>query len=87
MQSQFIHRLFLINSELPHQFTNPVDLIVDALLGYQFTLRDVTDDNDRTLICNLMEWANINKAPVLSLDMPSGVNGDTGMMNFIFLFC
>ncbi|CAG8525729.1 2990_t:CDS:10, partial [Paraglomus occultum] len=66
-------------AELPHQFTNPVDLIVDALLGYQFTLRDITDDSDRRLICSLMEWANINKAPVLSLDMPSGVNGATGI--------
>ncbi|KAG9293737.1 hypothetical protein G9A89_019074 [Geosiphon pyriformis] len=65
-------------AELPQQFTTPVDLIVDALLGYQFTLRDIKDEHERRLICDLMEWANVNKAPVLSLDMPSGVNGNTG---------
>jgi len=65
-------------ADLPQQFTNPVDLIVDALLGYQFALRDVVDEHDKHLICDLMDWANTNKAPVLSLDMPSGVNGSTG---------
>ncbi|CAG8438131.1 567_t:CDS:10 [Ambispora leptoticha] len=70
--------LKIVVLELPHQFTNPVDLIVDALLGYQFTLRDVPEEHERRLICELMEWANVNKAPVLSLDMPSGVNGNTG---------
>ncbi|CAG8506454.1 6629_t:CDS:10, partial [Dentiscutata heterogama] len=65
-------------SELPQQFTNPVDLIVDALLGYQFTLRDIVDEYEKHLICELIDWANVNKAPVLSLDMPSGVNGNTG---------
>lgn len=66
--------------DLPQQYTNPVDLIIDALLGYQFTLRDLTDDgeNPRRLVSDLMDWANANKAPVLSLDFPSGVNGATG---------
>ncbi|CAJ0755594.1 17893_t:CDS:10 [Entrophospora sp. SA101] len=54
------------------------DLIVDALLGYQLSLHDISNEYDKSLICDLMEWANINKAPVLSLDMPSGVNGNTG---------
>ncbi|CAG8745793.1 6064_t:CDS:2, partial [Racocetra persica] len=65
-------------AELPQQFTNPVDLIVDALLGYQFTLRDIADEHEKLLICELIDWANANKAPILSLDMPSGVNGNTG---------
>ncbi|CAG8525228.1 6371_t:CDS:10, partial [Acaulospora morrowiae] len=65
-------------SDLPQQLTNPVDLIVDALLGYQLTLRDIADENEKRLICDLMTWANLNKAPVLSLDMPSGINGNTG---------
>ncbi|KAG0076722.1 enhancer of mRNA decapping [Podila epicladia] len=40
--------------ELPQANASPVDLIMDGMLGYQYT------------------------APVLSLDMPSGVNGTTG---------
>jgi NAD(P)H-hydrate repair Nnr-like enzyme with NAD(P)H-hydrate epimerase domain len=30
-----------------------------------------------------MDWANTNKAPVLSLDMPSGVNGSTGKYHIL----
>ncbi|KAF9973381.1 enhancer of mRNA decapping [Actinomortierella ambigua] len=50
----------------------PVDLIVDGLLGYQYSLRDIVDGDERETICDLMDWANNNKAPVLSLDLPSG---------------
>jgi NAD(P)H-hydrate repair Nnr-like enzyme with NAD(P)H-hydrate epimerase domain len=64
-------------AELP-QSTSPVDLIVDGLLGYQYTVRDIVASDERETVCDLMDWANNNKAPVLSLDMPSGVNGTTG---------
>ncbi|CAG8611351.1 7765_t:CDS:2, partial [Racocetra fulgida] len=59
------------DKDLLKQFTNPVDLIVDALLGYQFTLRDIADEHEKLSICELIDWANANKAPILSLDMPS----------------
>ncbi|KAF9348755.1 enhancer of mRNA decapping [Mortierella sp. NVP85] len=61
-----------------HHSTSPVDLIVDGLLGYQYTVRDIVASDERETVCDLMDWANNNKAPVLSLDMPSGVNGTTG---------
>ncbi|KAF9112299.1 enhancer of mRNA decapping [Mortierella sp. AM989] len=64
-------------TELP-QASSPVDLIMDGMLGYQFTVRDIVDSDERETVCDLMDWANDNKAPVLSLDMPSGVNGTTG---------
>ncbi|KAG0003257.1 enhancer of mRNA decapping [Entomortierella chlamydospora] len=64
-------------TELP-QATSPVDLIMDGMLGYQYTVRDIVDSDERETVCDLMDWANDNKAPVLSLDMPSGVNGTTG---------
>ncbi|KAF9933856.1 enhancer of mRNA decapping [Linnemannia zychae] len=64
-------------AELP-QSSSPVDLIVDGMLGYQYTVRDIVDSYEREAVCDLMDWANDNKAPVLSLDMPSGVNGTTG---------
>lgn len=51
---------------------------MDGMLGYQHTVRDIVDAYERETICDLMDWANDNKAPVLSLDMPSGVNGTTG---------
>ncbi|KAF9308348.1 enhancer of mRNA decapping [Podila horticola] len=64
--------------ELPQANASPVDLIMDGMLGYQHTVRDIVDAYERETICDLMDWANDNKAPVLSLDMPSGVNGTTG---------
>ncbi|KAF9180353.1 enhancer of mRNA decapping [Haplosporangium sp. Z 11] len=64
--------------ELPQSSSSPVDLIMDGMLGYQYTVREIVDAYERETICDLMDWANDNKAPVLSLDMPSGVDGTTG---------
>lgn len=51
---------------------------MDGMLGYQYTVREIVDACERETVCDLMDWANDNKAPVLSLDMPSGVDGTTG---------
>lgn len=51
---------------------DPVDLILDALIGY--SLRAAPRGDARVLI----EWANATDAPVLSLDIPSGVDSTTG---------
>ena len=50
----------------------PVDLIVDALIGcgLQGTPRGPT--------VTLIDWANDNGAPVLALDVPTGVDPTTG---------
>ncbi|KAJ3217993.1 enhancer of mRNA decapping [Dinochytrium kinnereticum] len=64
--------------ELPLPTVQPVDLIVDALLGPHQTILDLPSENDRLFVCDLMKWANENKANVLSLDVPSGVSGLTG---------
>ncbi|KAI9250859.1 YjeF N-terminal domain-containing protein [Helicostylum pulchrum] len=58
-------------NELPNQYTTPVDLIVDALLGPETRKISAT-------VKSQMSWANANKAPVLSIDFPSGVNPDNG---------
>ncbi|KAL0086574.1 YjeF N-terminal domain-containing protein [Phycomyces blakesleeanus] len=67
-------------TQLPQQFTTPVDLIIDGLMGCQSTLKDLRGDYEtRELLRGSMDWANANKAPVLSLDFPSGVNGIDGL--------
>lgn len=58
-------------NELPNQYTTPVDLIVDALLGAE--TKKIT-----AAVKSQMSWANANKAPVLSIDFPSGVNPNNG---------
>ncbi|KAJ3023478.1 enhancer of mRNA decapping [Thoreauomyces humboldtii] len=64
--------------DLPHPSSQPVDIIVDALLGTHQTILDLSE-HDKSLACDLMLWANESKANVVSLDMPSGVNGVTGI--------
>ncbi|MDJ0676711.1 MAG: NAD(P)H-hydrate epimerase [Calothrix sp. MO_167.B42] len=50
----------------------PVDFIIDALIGY--SLRAAPRGNALELI----KWANNTGAPILSLDIPSGVDSTTG---------
>ncbi|KAI8983922.1 YjeF N-terminal domain-containing protein [Mycotypha africana] len=57
--------------ELPDSSTMPVDIIIDALLGPD--LLKIT-----LAIKRQMEWANKNKAPVLSIEFPSGINPNDG---------
>ncbi|KAI8340707.1 YjeF N-terminal domain-containing protein [Chlamydoabsidia padenii] len=65
--------------ELPDPLTAPVDLIIDALMGSVITMVDLKKNQmDRTLLWQGIDWANGNKAPVLSLDYPSGVNSEDG---------
>ena len=51
----------------------PADLLVDALIGYGLT------GPPRSMAANLIDAANNHGAPILSLDVPSGVDTDTGM--------
>lgn len=48
------------------------DFIIDALIGYG--LKPSHSDT----MCRLITWANSQSAPILSLDVPSGVNATTG---------
>jgi NAD(P)H-hydrate epimerase len=50
----------------------PADLLVDALLGHD--LHQAPQGKARDLI----QLANSNRAPILSLDLPSGVDATTG---------
>jgi NAD(P)H-hydrate epimerase len=50
---------------------NP-DLIVDALIGY--SLRSAP----RGAVLQMINWANGRGSPILSLDIPSGIDSTTG---------
>jgi len=50
------------------------DLVIDALIGYSLS----GDPRGRT--GELIEWANHQAAPVLSLDVPSGLDTTTGII-------
>ncbi|KAI7881713.1 YjeF N-terminal domain-like protein [Lichtheimia hyalospora FSU 10163] len=64
---------------LPEQHTTPVDLIIDAMMGSELSLSMLRNDYEtREILWKAMDWANANKAPVLSLDFPSGINALDG---------
>ncbi len=50
----------------------PADLILDALMGYHLTT--APEGN----FLRLIRWANHSQIPILSLDVPSGINSTTG---------
>ena len=50
------------------------DLVIDALIGYSLS----GDPRDRT--AELIEWANHQPSPVLSLDTPSGLDTTLGII-------
>jgi NAD(P)H-hydrate epimerase len=53
-------------------FDDPVDLVIDAIIGY--SLRAAPHG----IALELIQWANAVAAPILSLDTPSGVDSTTG---------
>ncbi len=48
------------------------NLIIDGILGASFR------DSARGVIAEAINWANESNQPILSVDIPSGLNGDTG---------
>ncbi|KAI9209626.1 YjeF N-terminal domain-containing protein [Polychytrium aggregatum] len=62
--------------ELPG-LSQPVDLIIDAIFGAQQGLLDL-NESERFMVSGMIKWANDNKAPTLSLDISSGINGVVG---------
>jgi NAD(P)H-hydrate epimerase len=48
------------------------DLIIDALIGYNLT------SLPQGAMADIIEWANGNSAPILSLDVPSGIDATSG---------
>ncbi len=50
----------------------PLDLILDGLIGYSL------HGSPRGRIADLIRWANQSPAPILSLDVPSGMDSTTG---------
>jgi NAD(P)H-hydrate epimerase len=50
------------------------DLIIDGLVGYGLT------GPPRGKVADLIRWANTHAAPVLALDIPSGVDATTGQV-------
>ncbi|CAO3652860.1 unnamed protein product [Cunninghamella blakesleeana] len=73
--AQFVNSI----DDLPDPMTAPIDLVIDGLMGSASSMDDLKKDHTtRTTLWQCIDWSNNNKAPVLSLDFPSGVNPKDG---------
>lgn len=64
-----------------NQLNTPVELILDALQGYDDHLEDIFyEPQDRKTLSSLVGWCNSSEqSKVMSLDIPSGIDGGSGM--------
>lgn len=65
---------------LHNQLETPVEVIVDCLQGFDGLLADIYDGESLDSLKELVRWVNEpkQKSKVLSLDIPSGVDGGLG---------
>lgn len=71
----FSHLLHVVN----HELSTPVELIVDALQGYDEHLDDLFyTEEDVAVLTKVVSWCNTQLRKVMSLDIPSGIDGGSG---------
>lgn len=74
LQLDILSRIGIPILDAPPPDGDMIDLIVDGLIGY--SLDGILRDN----ISFLIRWANAQSAPILSLDIPSGVDANSGAL-------
>ncbi|CUM55358.1 uncharacterized protein AC631_02132 [Debaryomyces fabryi] len=70
----------LINT-INHELDTPVELIIDALQGYDDHLEDIFyQEEQQKELARLMSWCNEpqQECKIMSLDIPSGIDGGSG---------
>lgn len=58
---------------------SPPELIIDGLLGMHVAFEDLRLPDQASLF-ELVKFANTSKAHILSVDVPSGIDGQSGML-------
>ncbi len=71
-QLDIVRRMGIPVSRFPAPAYANAELIVDGIIGYSL------NGPPRGDVAALIRWANLHQAPVLSLDVPSGVDASTG---------
>lgn len=72
LQWHILKTMGVISSNQKTENLHQPDLVIDAIIGYGLK------GNPRGEAARWIEWANEQKAPVLSLDTPSGLDTTTG---------
>lgn len=69
---------------LNNQLDTPVELIIDALQGYDAHLEDIFyETKEQDLVRELLQWCNEprQRSKIMSLDIPSGIDGGSGTVS------
>jgi len=69
---EILDGLELVSMMQPEDLTDPVDVILDGLIGYSLS----GSPGGRT--AELIRWANAAFSPTIALDVPSGFDAATG---------
>ncbi len=64
-----------IHTQSGFDFNNKYDVIIDAMIGYSLI------GELRKNIIELIKWTNMQKASIISLDVPSGMDSTSGRIN------
>lgn len=54
------------------------DLIIDAMLGAEIRLTDLSEEDEMDALCKMIRWASNTKTRILSLDFPTGCDAEQG---------
>ncbi|KAI8975468.1 YjeF N-terminal domain-containing protein [Mycotypha africana] len=68
-----------ITFDFDTDFLTAPDLIVDAMLGVDDNIVDMQGSFYYDEVCNVIEWANRQLKPILSIEFPSGIDAGTGI--------
>ncbi|CAK9439885.1 uncharacterized protein LODBEIA_P39850 [Lodderomyces beijingensis] len=66
-----------------NQLNTPVELIIDALQGYDDHLEDIFyQADDQKTLAKVITWCNSSsqRSKIMSLDLPSGIDGGSGTL-------
>lgn len=61
---------------------SPAELVVDALLGTHVAFEDLRM-SDQAIAFEMTRWANRSALPILSVDIPSGMDGSNGEVTHV----
>jgi NAD(P)H-hydrate repair Nnr-like enzyme with NAD(P)H-hydrate epimerase domain len=76
LHGEWIHAV----DALPNGARVPVDFIIDGLVSHHVEphIASLLFPATSTMLTRSIQWANGNKAPTVSIDLPSGMDGTTG---------
>ncbi|KAI1409500.1 YjeF N-terminal domain-like protein [Hypoxylon sp. FL1857] len=81
-KSELFDHVSQASSTLDTASQSLVTLIIDALLGLTTPFEELRK-SDQATTYELMEWSNRNEAFVMAIDLPSGIEPQTGKVNVI----